>query len=136
MGSAVSSLSDEKYVSFTTFRKNGERKSLPVWIVDMGDGTLAFTTGSGSWKVKRLNNDPRIELQPCDQRGRVREGSTVTTGTATATTDSATFQSVRAKVDAKYKWMAKLIQFGGQVAAKIGKPGQVSDCAVIITLDS
>lgn len=131
----MSALGEEKYVAFTTFRKSGERKSLPVWIVDLDDGTLGFTTAYGSWKVKRLNNDPRVELQPCDQRGRVRDGSAVTTATAVAVTDSAEFAVVRAKVDAKYKLMAKMIQLGGKIASKLGKSSTASDCAIVITLD-
>ncbi|NNC79410.1 MAG: PPOX class F420-dependent oxidoreductase, partial [Acidimicrobiales bacterium] len=47
------SIIDEKYLSLTTFRKNGEPKATPVWIVDLGNGTAGFTTASSSWKVKR-----------------------------------------------------------------------------------
>lgn len=38
------SLANEKYVAFTTFTKAGEPKSTPVWIADVGDGKLGFTT--------------------------------------------------------------------------------------------
>ena len=60
-------IADENYVALTTFRKNGERKNTPIWIADLGDGTIGFTTSKDSWKVKRIGNDPRVELQPVQQ---------------------------------------------------------------------
>jgi len=130
---SAASLGAEKYVSFTTFRKNGERKSLPVWIVELGDGTLAFTTGADSWKVKRLANDPRVELQPCDQRGGVRSGTSVTPGTAKAVSGAA-FEEVRALVHTKYRLMSKAIDLAGKLRTKLGR-GESASCAVVITLD-
>ena len=71
------SIADEKYVAFTTYKRNGETKSLPVWIADLGDGTVGFTTASSSYKVKRLRNDNRVILQPSDAKGNVRELSLI-----------------------------------------------------------
>ena len=67
-------LGDESFVSLTTFRKSGVRVSTPVWIAREGE-TLVVTTPSGSGKVKRLRNNPRVELQPCSRTGKVAEGA-------------------------------------------------------------
>lgn len=75
-------IADEKYVSFTTFTREGVAKALPVWIADLGDGTCGFTTGNASWKVKRLSNNSRVELCPCDFRGRIDQTSEMISGTA------------------------------------------------------
>ncbi len=53
------SIAAEKYVSLTTFKKDGTPRPAPVWISDLGDGTMGFTTASSSWKVKRLSSCSR-----------------------------------------------------------------------------
>jgi PPOX class probable F420-dependent enzyme len=77
-------LADESFVALTTFRRTGAPVSTAVWIVaDPGEGELLVMTPAESGKVKRLRNDPRVTLQPCDRFGRVREGSPVVAATAT-----------------------------------------------------
>lgn len=125
-------VADQKFVALTTYRRNGESSSTPVWIVDLGDGTLGFTTPSSSLKVTRLGNDPRVILQPSDQRGRIIEGSTAVTGTAVVST--ADFDRVRAAIKRKYGWQVAMVQAIAVVAKLFGRD-RASDAAVIITLD-
>ena len=127
------SIADEKFVSLTTYRKNGEAKALPVWIVDLGDGSMGFTTHGESWKCKRIRNDNRVTLQPCDQRGKLTPGTEVVTGTAVLAT-GAVFDRVRVKVKEKYGFMVTMIIAMNKVRGLLGKGGD-SDTAVIITLD-
>lgn len=124
-------IASEKYVSLTTYRKNGEAKPGPVWIVDLGDGTVGFTTASSSWKVKRLANDPKVSLSPSDSKGKVEPGAMVATGTAVAST--ADFERVWPLVLAKYGFMARGIKLVGSFM-KLIKRGSGSDTAIIITL--
>lgn len=126
-------ISDEKYVSLTTYRKNGEAKLAPVWIADLGDGTVGFTTSSSSWKVKRLRNDPRVVLQPSDSKGNVTDGSAPVTGTAVVES-GAGFERVAAIVKKKYGFQYTMITLVGKGAKLIGK-GSGTDAAVIVTLD-
>ncbi|NUS13232.1 MAG: PPOX class F420-dependent oxidoreductase [Streptomyces sp.] len=70
-----------KYVSVTTFRRDGTPVPTPVWYA-LGDGELVFWTGAGSGKVKRIRNNPRVELAPCNARGRVAPGAPTFEGTA------------------------------------------------------
>ena len=74
-------LGDERFVSLTTFRPSGERVSTPVWVGRQG-GALVVTAPVDSGKVKRLRNDPRVELRPCNRRGTVRDGDAPVTGIA------------------------------------------------------
>lgn len=129
----MAAISDEKYVSLTTFRKNGTPVAAPVWIADLGDGTSGFTTASSSYKVKRLANDPRITLQPCDSRGNVREGTSVVSGTATVV-HGADFESVRSRIKSKYGMQFAMINIVGNLAKLFGR-GSGTDCAVVMTLD-
>ena len=70
---AFAALGDEQYLSLTTFRKSGERVSTPMWVVRDGDALIMFTP-EASGKVKRLRNNPRVELRPCSRLGRVKDG--------------------------------------------------------------
>jgi len=128
----MTKLADEKYVAFTTFRKDGTPKPTPVWLVDAGDGKLGFITSSTTWKVKRLANNPRVELQPSDSRGRVTADSRSTSGTAEVLSGEA-FDEMRAKVSDKYGFQLKLINFIHSLPGK--RTGHANDCAVVVTLD-
>lgn len=75
-------ITDETYVLLTTFRKTGEGVGTAVWIVAMPDGTCGFTTEVTSGKVKRIRNNPAVTLQPCDMRGKVKDGSVAVEATA------------------------------------------------------
>ncbi len=78
---ALADLGDEKFVSLTTFRKNGIGVATPVWI-GREDDALVVTTPSGSGKVKRLRNNERVELRPCSRRGTVKDGAPTVTAVA------------------------------------------------------
>ena len=62
---------DAKYISLTTFRKDGTPVATPVWVVRDGDALLVLTQ-SASGKAKRLRHDPRVLVAVCDARGAVR----------------------------------------------------------------
>src|SRR5215218_6899239 len=101
-------LEDEKYLAFTTFRKNGDPVSTPTWVVPVSDGRVGFWTAMGSGKTKRLKNDPRVTLQASDLRGRTKEGSPVVTGTAELVQSGRLFDEVHASIRRKYGVMTKV----------------------------
>ena len=59
-----------KYLSVTTFRRNGSPVATPVWFVRDFDRLLVETDG-GSGKVRRLRRDPRALIAPCRAMGRI-----------------------------------------------------------------
>ena len=59
---------NQQYINVETFRKNGHGVQTPVWFVEDG-GTLYVRTGDVSAKVKRIRNNPRVRVMPCDVRG-------------------------------------------------------------------
>lgn len=127
------SLGTEKYLALTTYRKDGTPRSVPVWIAELGDGTVGFTTGSASYKVKRIRNDHRVQLQPSDGRGNVRPGTDAAGGTAVVTT-GAELAAVKAAIKAKYGYQFHMMTAFGKLRSLMGK-GDPSDIAVIVTLD-
>jgi PPOX class probable F420-dependent enzyme len=66
----VGTLAKCRYVSLTTFRRDGTPVATPVWVAQRGDELVVYTVRS-SGKAKRLRNSSRVLLAPCDMRGRV-----------------------------------------------------------------
>ena len=67
-----------KYLNLETFKKNGTGVKTPVWFaagpsasLDSNDAKLYVYTIGVSGKVKRIRNNPRVKIAPCDVRGRV-----------------------------------------------------------------
>lgn len=127
-------LHDERYIAFTTFQRNGDPKSTPVWPVDAGDGKIGFVTSSHTWKVKRLNRNNRVLIQASDSRGRARPGSQSRSGTA-AIVSGSQFEMMDAKVSQKYGFQLKIINILHALPRLVGKPGHPNDRTILITLD-
>ena len=58
-----------KYLSLTTYRRDGSPVSTPVWFVEE-DGRLYATTAADSYKAKRLRRNPAAMVAPCTATGR------------------------------------------------------------------
>ena len=84
----LDALAGEPFVSLTTFRRDGTPVPTPVWIARDGDALVVYTL-EDSGKVKRLRRDPRVELRPCDRRGRVPDGAEPVSGVAEVVARSA-----------------------------------------------
>lgn len=94
-------ISKLQYVSLTTFRRSGEPVATPMWIARSGDEVVVISLDDVG-KTKRLAHSPRVELRPCDVRGRVPEGAPVWHGTARVVRDREGLDEVRRAMSAKY----------------------------------
>src|SRR5512139_599710 len=65
------SLKQHQFIALSTFRKSGVEVVTPVWFVNQEDKVYVWT-GRTSGKVKRIKNNPRIQLAPSDMRGTPR----------------------------------------------------------------
>ena len=70
--SGVGVLAGEKYISLTTFKRDGTPVATPVWVVSDDGRRLLVWTGPETWKVKRLRRNPRVLVAASDLRGRTR----------------------------------------------------------------
>jgi uncharacterized protein len=70
----MSPLDGEQYVSLGTFRKNGQEVRTPVWFAaDPKDPKRLWVyTNVTSWKVKRVNNNGRARVAPCNATGKLK----------------------------------------------------------------
>ncbi len=65
-----------KYLNLETFKKSGVGVKTPVWFapepsveLDSKDAKLYVYTIGVSGKLKRIRNNPRVKIAPCDMRG-------------------------------------------------------------------
>ena len=61
----------EKYLNFETYRKDGRAVATPVWFAQDG-GVLYIYSLADAGKVKRIRNNPRVRIAPCDVRGKLK----------------------------------------------------------------
>jgi PPOX class probable F420-dependent enzyme len=67
-----------KYLNLETFKKSGDGVKTPVWFAadpasDLASDAArlyAYTTGN-SGKVKRIRNNARVRIAPCDMAGKL-----------------------------------------------------------------
>jgi uncharacterized protein len=63
-----------KYLSLTSFKRDGTGVQTPVWFAS-DDGHLLVETDADSYKVKRIRRDPHVRIALCDARGRLHGDS-------------------------------------------------------------
>ena len=63
---------DGKYLSLTSFKRDGTGVATPVWFVS-DNGHLLVETDADSYKVKRIRRDAHVRIALCDARGRIHE---------------------------------------------------------------
>ena len=96
----VDEMGRSKYVSLTTYRKDGTGVATPVWHVVTG-GELHVVSDLDAWKVKRIRKNSHVVVTVCDIRGRVAPGAPSAEGTARLLDDAET-QALRRLLARKY----------------------------------
>jgi PPOX class probable F420-dependent enzyme len=94
-----------RYVSLTTYRKDGTPVATPVWHVVNGD-ELFIVSDADAWKVKRIRHNSHVTVTVCGIRGKVAPGAPSAEGTARLLDETGT-QSGRTLLARKYV-MARL----------------------------
>jgi uncharacterized protein len=97
------SIRGQKYISLTTFRRNGVGVATPVWFGEE-DGKLYVMTRSDMGKTKRIRNNPQVKVAPCTIRGKVTGGDIAATARLLPAEEHA---RARQAINRKY-WMARL----------------------------
>ena len=60
----------EEFLSLETYRKNGETIKSPMWFAQDNDALYLWTMADTS-KVKRIRNNPNVNIAPCKRMGEV-----------------------------------------------------------------
>jgi PPOX class probable F420-dependent enzyme len=93
----------QKYISLTTFRKNGAAVRTPVWFGE-DDGRVYVMTRSDSGKLKRIHKNPQVRIAPCTARGKITGPEFVAQARILPPED---FAFARKTINRKY-WMARI----------------------------
>jgi uncharacterized protein len=104
---ASSSIDDYRYIAFTTFRKNGNPVMTPVWFITQGERVFIWTADD-SGKVKRLRNNPCVQLGPSNHSGKLLGEVSEGMGRLVPKEESIPLQKA---FKAKYGWQMALFAF-------------------------
>lgn len=85
----VDEIGRSRYVSLTTYRKDGTGVATPVWHVVNG-GELFVVSDAEAWKVKRIRNNSHVVVTVCGVRGKIAPGAPSAQGTARLLDDAET----------------------------------------------
>jgi PPOX class probable F420-dependent enzyme len=99
----------DSYVSLTTFRKDGTPVATPVWFATADNHDVVIRTAPDAGKVKRIRNNPRVTLTPCDVRGRLRPGAPTVEATARLLDRGSDEERAAARLLAAKYWMVRII---------------------------
>lgn len=103
----LAQFANQKYLSLESYRRDGRGVRTPLWFVEE-NGVLYFYTVAHSYKVKRIRNNPRVRVAPCDARGKVK-GEWVD---ATARRlDEAEARRANDLLNRKYGWAKRILNF-------------------------
>jgi uncharacterized protein len=64
----LAQFANQKYLCLESYKKVGTPVSTPVWFAADG-GVIFIYSLANAGKVKRIRNNPRVRIMPCDIRG-------------------------------------------------------------------
>jgi PPOX class probable F420-dependent enzyme len=124
----------QKYVLFTTFRRDGRAVATPVWSVPIDGASFAFYTSSATGKAKRLAHTARVTVQPCDMRGRPAPGTDPVAASARLVSGEE-LAAIRARADEKYGFATTLVRWVDLVRHGLrGRRVPYGDLGVVVTV--
>ena len=71
MPDPIAQFANAKYLNLETFRKTGVGVRTPVWFAQEGSIFYVYTLPDAG-KTKRIRNNPKVRVAPCDMRGNLR----------------------------------------------------------------
>ncbi len=128
--------SREKYVSLVTFRRSGEPVATPVWFADLG-GTFGVITETNVGKVKRIRNNPRVTVTPCDMRGQHLDGAATLSATASIVAGDEALRvrrAIRRKYPLAYRALS-VLWITGELLERLRRHPREAEVAIVFRLD-
>ena len=100
-------LDSARYISLTTFKRDGTPVSSPVWIA--GDaGTYVVVTSDKAWKTRRLLRNSEVEAKVCDMRGRSTPSASTYRGKGEVLKSPEDLADAEKQLSDKYGWQYRL----------------------------
>jgi PPOX class probable F420-dependent enzyme len=122
-----------RYLSVTSFRRDGTGVATPVWFVSDGRRLFALTD-LHSAKVRRIRRNPRVLLAPCRADGKLR--SEAVPARAEVLTASADLERVQRLLIERYKISYRLVMLFYRLGRRLRGRRSVADgAALAITVE-
>jgi PPOX class probable F420-dependent enzyme len=94
-----------RYLSLTSYKRDGTAVATPVWFVEQ-EGRLLVQTDLGSGKVKRIRANPVVSVALCNGLGRPPGEQVTCSAEVVDATETARIQDL---VRHKYRWDTLII---------------------------
>jgi PPOX class probable F420-dependent enzyme len=117
-----------RYLSVTTFKRDGTGVATPVWFVADGDRLVAFTD-LHSAKVRRIRHNPRVLIASCRVDGRLRMDPVP--ARAEVLTAEAQLERVQNLLLARYKISYRIVMLFYRLGRRLRGKQSVADGAVL-----
>ena len=102
---AFDALANQQFMNLITVRKSGAQIPTPVWFAQSGD-RLYVMTGRTAGKVKRIRNNPQVQVAPSDRTGNALGPSQL--AQASIVSDPAEAATANALLTKKYGLMKRM----------------------------
>jgi hypothetical protein len=120
MPDAVAQFANAKYLNLETFRKSGIGVCTPVWFAHppaqseavSGPEVFYIYSEADAGKVKRIRNNPKVRVAPCDMRGNLRGAWVDARARICAAEEAARGQQL---LRSKYGWLKIVGDFFGRL---------------------
>jgi PPOX class probable F420-dependent enzyme len=122
-----------RYLSVTSFKRDGTGVATPLWFVSDGERLFALTD-LHSGKVKRMRRDPDVLVAPCGPSGKLRaEPLPARAEVLTGTED---MERVQRLLIERYKLTYRVVMLGYRLGRRLRGRSSVADgAALAITLE-
>ncbi len=122
-----------RYLSVTSFKRDGTGIATPLWAVSDRKRLFAFTD-LNSVKVKRIRRNPQVLVAGCWVNGRLRREPV--SARAEVLTAPADLERVRKLLLARYKISYRVVMFFYRLGRQLrGKQSVADGCALAITVE-
>ena len=122
-----------RYLSVTTFKRDGSGVATPVWFVS--DGTRLFAlTDLHSGKIRRIHRNPRVLVASCRMDGKLRKEPVA--ARAEVLTANTELERIQKLLSARYKISYRVVMFFYRLGRRLrGKQSVADGAALAITLE-
>jgi uncharacterized protein len=131
-----SELELSKYVSLVTFRSSGERVPTAVWFAKFSDlaNTFCVITETNAGKVRRIRQNPKIEIQVCDIKGNVAASTKTYFGIARLALGSEAV-AVRKAIAKRYGITYKIFSIYNAISSLLKRRNGLPETNIVFTIN-
>ncbi len=130
MDERTTALARERYISLTTYRRDGRPVATPVWFALDGPRILVWTHAA-SGKARRIRANGRAAIAPSDVRGRTRTASIEATARVLPASED---ERARGLLTRKYRLLKPLVDLWSSIGLFLRRKQRSVEIFLEITL--